>query len=265
VCRDNRRIEHQPPKYLDNIDLNLEEYRKFLLSKFSRSYALQQLNNITKHYDCLKNPQGLSAFSASNRGNILKAMVNLAKSLGTYEDYKAKLKQHGIHWVNNDNSFNSFLRIVNNNHSNLGAWYATVQSILRPNEKLWLKFNLLSGLRKEESINSFNLIIQLNVERKTMEYFNEELGVLEHFKHGDMFLRHTKNCYISIVTKDLISEIRNSQPVTYSAIRKRLTRKGQPMRIKELRSYYATYLRNHGILAEYVDLIQGRNPRVSVC
>ena len=104
------RIEHQPPKYLENIDLNIEEYRNFLLSKFSRSYALQQLNNIMKHSDCLKNPQGLSSFSASNRGNILKAMVNLAKFLGTYEDYKAKLKQHGIHWVNNDNSFNSFLR-----------------------------------------------------------------------------------------------------------------------------------------------------------
>ena len=30
------------------------------------------------------------------------------------------------------------------------------------------------------------------------------------------------------------------------------------MRIKELRSYFATYLRNHGILPEIVDLIQGR-------
>ena len=49
------RIEHQPPKNLGNIDLNLEEYRKFLLSKFYRSYALQQLNNIMKHYDCLDN------------------------------------------------------------------------------------------------------------------------------------------------------------------------------------------------------------------
>jgi intergrase/recombinase len=137
--------------------------------------------------------------------------------------------------------------------------------ILRYNEKLWLGFNLLTGLRKEESINSFNLILQLFKDGNLGEYYNQELGVLEHFKHGDMFLRHTKNCYISIVTKDLISEIRNSQPVTYSAIRKRLTRKGQPLRIKELRSYYATYLRNHGILAEYVDLIQGRNPRVSVC
>ena len=33
------------------------------------------------------------------------------------------------------------------------------------------------------------------------------------------------------------------------------------MRIKELRSYFATYLRQHGILAEYIDLLQGRIPK----
>ena len=188
-------------------------------------------------------------------------MVNLAKFLGKYEDYKQKLKQNGIHWVNGDDSFNSFLRIINNNHSNLGAWYQAAQSNLRDNEKLWLRFNLLSGLRKEESITAFNQIIQLSKDGKLGEYYNRELGVLEHFKYGDLFLRHTKNCYISIVTQELVTEICNSQPVTYSAIRKRLTRKKQPLRIKELRSYYATYLRNHGILAEYVDLIQGRIPK----
>jgi intergrase/recombinase len=32
----------------------------------------------------------------------------------------------------------------------------------------------------------------------------------------------------------------------------------QTVKIKELRSYYATYLRQHGILAEYIDLLQGR-------
>ena len=35
-----------------------------------------------------------------------------------------------------------------------------------------------------------------------------------------------------------------------------------PLRIKELRSYFATYLRNHGILAEYIDLLQGRIPKL---
>ena len=88
---------------------------------------------MNKHYDCLDNPQKVNKIAISNRGNILKTMVNLAKFLGIYETYKAKLKQHGIHWTNNDNSFNSFLRIVNNNHSNLGEWYKSAQNILREN------------------------------------------------------------------------------------------------------------------------------------
>jgi intergrase/recombinase len=185
-------------------------------------------------------------------------MVNLSKFLGIHEEYKLKLKNHGIKWINNDDSFNSFLRIINNNHSNLGEWYKAAQSILRDNERLWLRFNLLTGLRKQESINSFNLIIKLSNENKLGEYFNKELGILEHFKYGDMFLRQTKKVYISIVTKDLISEICNSQEVSYSAVRKRLTSNKQTLRIKELRSYYATYLRTHGLIAELVDLLQGR-------
>jgi intergrase/recombinase len=188
-------------------------------------------------------------------------MVNLAKYLGKYDEYKTRLSNCGVKWVNSDDAFNSFLRIINNNHSNLGAWYKATRNILRDNEKLWLRFNLLSGLRKQESINAFNLIIELSRENKLSEYYNEELGILDHFKFGSLFLRATKKVYISIVSKGLISEIVNSQQVSYSAIRKRLTRNNQKLRFKELRSYYATYLRQHGILAEYIDSVQERIPK----
>ena len=60
---------------------------------------------------------------------------------------------------------------------------------------------------------------------------------------------------------EFISEIDSSQPVSYSAIRKRLTRHNQHLRFTELRSYFATYLRQQGILAEYIDLLQGRIPK----
>jgi intergrase/recombinase len=74
-------------------------------------------------------------------------------------------------------------------------------------------------------------------------------------------LRATKKVYISIVNRELTSEVVDSQPVSYSAVRKRLTRHYQNLRFKELRSYFATFLRNNGILAEYVDLLQGRIPK----
>jgi len=75
------RIEHHPPKASKNIDpqVDLVEYRKHLLSKFSRSYALQVFNNGVRHFDCLENPHNISAIPASTRGNVLKAMVNLSK------------------------------------------------------------------------------------------------------------------------------------------------------------------------------------------
>jgi intergrase/recombinase len=63
------------------------------------------------------------------------------------------------------------------------------------------------------------------------------------------------------VNRNLISEIEKSNKVSYSAIRKRVTRGKQNLRFKELRSYYATFLRKHGILAEYIDLLQGRIPK----
>lgn len=83
---------------------------------------------------------------------------------------------------------------------------------------------------------------------------------MEHFKYADLLLRATKKVYTSIVGRELISEIVDSQPVSYSAIRKK-TRINQHLRFKELRNYYATHLRQHGILAEYIDLLQGRIPK----
>ena len=192
---------------------------------------------------------------------MLKALINLSKFLGQHDEFTKLLKNHGVKWATTDNSFNSFLAIVNNNHSNLGAWYSKAMEILRDNEKLWLRFNLITGMRKEESINSFNLIIKLNTEGKLNEYFNEELGILEHFKYGDLFLRQTKNVYISMLTKDLINEITQSHEISYPSIRKRLNRNKLNLRIKECRSYFATFLRNHGVISEYVDLIQGRIPK----
>ena len=174
---------------------------------------------------------------------------------------KARLKNSGIKWVSNDSAFDSFLRIVNNNHSDLGQWYKAMQRILRDEEKLYLKFVLTTDLRKAEALKSMRLIIRLFNEDKLDSYYNSELGILEHWRFPDLFFRRTKMVYISIVSNDLVTKIAQSKPVSYFAIRKRIVTHKQRVRIKELRSYFATYLRQHGILAEYIDLLQGRIPK----
>ena len=212
---------------------------------------------MNKHYECFENPQKLNDIPASNRGNILKTMVNLSKFLGCYEDYKLKMKNHGIHWANRDTSFNAFMRITNNHHSSLGLWYKTAKDIFRENEKLFLRFVLVTGIRKQEAQTAFNMIIDLAKQNKLDEFYNSDIQALEFYKYPQ-FNRKTKKVYLSFVSTEQIGEIAKSSKVSYYAIRKRLSLKKQPSRIKELRSYFATYLRQNNILPEIVDLTQGR-------
>jgi len=243
------------------INFDLNKYREFLLSKYALDYAKIQFNYVRKYSDLLENPNELNNIPVSIRGNALKALINLSKYLGGYESFKSQLKNHGIKWVTTDNSFNSFLAIVNNQHSTLGNWYKSAMDVLPDNEKLYLKYTLVSGLRKDESIKSIMLIQKLARENKLNEYWNTELGILEHFKYGDLFLRNTKNVYISIVSEELVQQIVSSKPIFYTTIRKHLEKNKLILRIKELRSYFATFLRKNGIISEYIDLIQGRIPR----
>jgi len=120
-----------------------------------------QYNYVLKYGRLIDNPSELNSLPVSTRSNVLKALVNLSKYQGQYENFKSKLKNYGIKWLSADTSFNSFLAIINNNHSTLGKWYKEVIPILADNEKLFLKFALLGGLRKNEAIQSFNQIIKL--------------------------------------------------------------------------------------------------------
>jgi intergrase/recombinase len=146
---------------------------------------------------------------------------------------------------------------MNNNHNDLLEWFDSVQSFLEDNEKLFLRFILLSGLRKAEGVQAFNQIIELNKQGRLSEYYNEELSMLEHYKYKQ-FLRGTKNAFISIVPRDLVLSIASSKPVSYNAIHKKFYRRHIKIRIKELRSYYASFMVKHGLASEEVDLLQGR-------
>jgi intergrase/recombinase len=81
-----------------------------------------------------------------------------------------------------------------------------------------------------------------------------------HFKYPKLFLRGKKNVYISFISENLINKIASSQPLTYATIRKRLNRYKLKMRLSELRDYYGSYLLQHNILEQEVNLLQGRIP-----
>jgi hypothetical protein len=92
--------------------------------------------------------------------NVLKGMVALSKFLGCHEEFTRVFENHGIKWIQGD-GLSVFIRIFNNNHSNLREWYNSAMAILDNNKKFYLRYMLLSGIRKEEGIKSFNLIVSL--------------------------------------------------------------------------------------------------------
>jgi intergrase/recombinase len=132
--------------------------------------------------------------------------------------------------------------------------------MLKENERLFLKFCLYTGLRKTEAITSFNKIIQLSRENKLVDYYDSNFNCLVHFKYPKEFIRIKKNAFLSFIPEHLILEIAKTDRVSYNAIRKKLQRNGLRMRINELRDFYGTFMLQHGLLEQEVNLLQGRIP-----
>lgn len=80
------------------------------------------------------------------------------------------------------------------------------------------------------------------------------------FKHPKLFIRRTKNCYITFIKPEFLGQIAESELVTYAMIRKRLERKHVNLRFNELRDKFGTYLLSRGILQAEINLCQGHIP-----
>ncbi|MGD0979549.1 MAG: integrase [Candidatus Bathyarchaeia archaeon] len=215
-----------------------------------------QYNTALRFLEYYSDPSKISTLKTSNRGNVLKALISLSKFLGSYDNFTKSIKNNGIHWASR-NGFDSFLKIVNGNHKDVIEWYKKTQTVLPDNEKLFVRFVLLSGLRMSEAKRSFSKIIELAKQNRLNEYYDDKQQILKHYQYSEN-LRHTKNVYISIVSRELINEIVNSKAVSYNVIRKHLAKNRMNLELKPLRSLFATYLRNKGIMSEIIDLIQGR-------
>jgi intergrase/recombinase len=195
----------------------------------------------------------------STKSTIVKALIVLSKFLGIYKEFKERLTNYDIK-IHREDSFSSFLRIFNNNNNDIQKWLKEVSPILRDNERLFLKFCLFTGLRKNEAITSFNKIIELSSKNRLTDYYDPNLNCLMHFKYSKEFIRIKKNAFLSFIPEQLILEIAKTEPVSYNAIRKRLKRNSMKVRINELRDFYGTFMLHHGLLEQEVNLLQGRIP-----
>jgi len=126
-----------------------------------------------------------------------------------------------------------------------------------------IKFNVLTGLRPAEAVESVRLLI--DVSNSGQRYYNPERQALEHFRFPQ-FQRQTKKAYISFVSPEILVITRNMniheirKVPSYNAIRLKVRRLGLRMNMAYCRKIFATALRQSGIESEIVDMLQGRLP-----
>jgi intergrase/recombinase len=239
--------------------LDWKQYSDWVYARYAVTYARIILPNPRKYMYLMMDVRQLDILKPTIRNNVIKSLIVLSKYLGISNQFKESLKNYGVK-LHKQYSVESFLRILKASDSDILDWYVKAYDAVRNNEKLYLQFCKVIGVRKEEAINSFNLIIELAKQNKLSEYYNRELNCLMHFKYPKLFLRDTKNVYISFVPESLINQIVNSQPLTYPQIRKRLNHNKLTVRISELRDCFGTCLLQKGILEQEVNLLQGCIP-----
>jgi len=165
------------------------------------SVVKDRMRYAKKYCDCLLKHDfsELNTFSDSKRNHVLKALGGLAKFLGIYQDFKILMKNYGLTWKTVSSEDLIISRLNRANGTELSVF---------------MDFVLVSGLRLNESVKAYNLIIDLTEKEKLNEYYNLETEALEHFKFKQHFIRRTKKCFISFIPKKLIGKISKQEKLT---------------------------------------------------
>jgi len=167
------------------------------------------------------------------------------------------MHNYGIKWES-QSSYDSFLRILKDENRDIFGWIKTCLSLFDCSYAAFVKFAFISGLRKSEAIEAFNLAIKLDAEGKLDEFYNAEFEALEYFRYPKLFFRRSKNAFFSFVPTAFISELVKFHPISNSGLKRRLRKHRLPCRLQDLRHYHATFMVKRGLLREEADLLQGR-------
>ncbi|HZL24607.1 MAG TPA: integrase [Nitrososphaeraceae archaeon] len=188
----------------------------------------------------------------------MKALSVLSKFIGCYDMWKEIKERYQLKWSNGNNSLQVFQTIVNNetNYDSMLKWVKDTCLQIPKSYANILIYCTLTGLRADEACQSIS-IIKNNLEN----YLNKDKNILEHFKFQNVFLRKTKQSYISIVNDSILELANNASNFSYNALRCHLRRKNIQMNMNYCRKIFATFMRSNGIEQEIIDLLQGRIPK----
>jgi hypothetical protein len=198
----------------------------------------------------------LQSLKTDKRCHVLAAVSALSKFLGIYGDFRTLVSNYGLKWnVRNDDLLIArFTKTVD--HNAIFEWIRSVKEKC-PGLNDFMDFMTTTGLRYNEAIESYNLIIKLEKNGKLREYYNSEKGILEHFKFKEIFIRRTKKAFISFVPEEMLSRIAGNESLNIYSVQSKVRRHCKRLAFSDIREMLATFLTRHLSIAE-IDFLQGR-------
>jgi hypothetical protein len=243
--------------------MNWDKYKEYLYTNLRPNTARLALK-YGKDYSYVierRDIKDLLVLQPAKQRHIMKALANLAKYNGVYEQWNSLRRQHNLKW-SSTNTLDIFERIMNNGttYDKMLEYVKQLVAVLPRSHANVVIFGTLTGLRPVEACNSVRLI-----HTDLDNYLNSDLFILEHFKWKDIFIRSTKKSYISVMTDRLLQIAKNADPQSYTSIYAYLHKRGLPMRMNYCRKIFGTHLRYCGIESEMVNLLEGRiSPEIFV-
>lgn len=240
--------------------IDWKEFSKYIERTHAKSYCGSLMRYGKAYYHILENPSKVSEIQVLSKAKqrlVMSALTNLSKFLGEYDRWK-KIVQNGGLKYQKYNALNAVMSILNTNLNDTKEWLFKVLPNVPKDVATILVFDALTGLRPSEAAMSCAFITELDEQNRLAEYYDEELGLLQHFKYKERFLRNSKNAYISFVSPELMKTVLQNRPRRqYWSVQKAITNAGFKIQVKMLRKLNATVLRNQ-LDREVIDLLQGR-------
>ena len=251
----------------EKTEVNWEAFGQYLRANFGRETVDVRILYAKKYAHLLlqRDITPLYQHTAQTRLNIMKSLVTLSIFLGIYQQWKILKQESGLTWTDPEATIKTVEKIMAEEGDGVGnlddmkKWVNTVTERLPPKYGDVVRYNLLTGLRPTEAIESIRLF-----HSEPGNYVSRKYGgmLLEHMKYKRLFLRRTKKAFVSIITDELrnLATQYNGGYITYNAMMCKFKRMDLPCHLEYCRQIYATVLRQNGVETEMIDLLQGRVP-----
>jgi len=240
--------------------IDWEKFKTWLFKEYLPVTAKDRLSYAKKYVDCLLNRDfgTLKLLANSQRVHTMKALATLSKFLGIYEEFNSLVKNYGLKWSGKKSSdliIERLTRTVNPNE--IFDWIKQVKKAI-PELSDFMDFIAITGLRYNEAIESYNLIVKLARKEKLHQYFNSERETLEHFRFKETFIRRSKKVFISFVPRELVKQISQNKPLEWNATKKKVARTVRHLRFADIREFHGSFVTKY-LRQPEIDFLHGRS------